>query len=126
MKMIFRSIKILFACLAIYCFFASCKSSSKFTSKSSGTLLVAPIKIYYDPSESTLVLQQNGHDANYVQVNQNQTVKWDVHTSDLEIVEIAPDPMYVSSNDPNFFTEGTLHGNTKQQLRIIVIQVNRF
>ena len=99
-----RVLATLLICLTLFNFFSSCNSSSKFSGKT-GKFLVGPIRITgYVVSSSTLILKdQQGNNASYIRVNRNQPINWVVTKSDLQIIDIAPDPKY-PGNEPTFFS----------------------
>jgi len=110
MNKILRSIAIFFACFTIGYFFSSCTNSSNFDhDDKTGKLLVGPIKIInFDTQHQSLTMQDdNSQNAIYVVVKKNQKIDWQVvgsKVTHVEIVAIAGDPAYSSSNDPNFFS----------------------
>jgi len=118
MKLITRSIAIFFAAFAICYFFTSCKGPSKLhDDDKTGKLLNGPIRIInYDIQNQSLTLRDNtNQNAVYVVVKKTQPIQWQVtgkQGEHIEIVEIAGDPAYASSNDPNFFSAAP-HGSGK-------------
>lgn len=110
MKFISRAIAIFFACFAIGYLFNSCTTSPNSDhDDKTGKLLVGPIKIVsYNTHDQSLTLRDNNNqNAVYIVVKKTQKIDWQVVGSKvkhIEIVAIAGDPAYSSSNDPNFFS----------------------
>lgn len=106
MKQSIRFVAMLFACFAINFFFSSCNRGAKFNGKT-GQKLIGPINITgYNISDQSLTLKDvDNNNARYVSVSRTQVINWNVtsEASEVEIVEIAPDPGY-HYNDPSFFS----------------------